>query len=168
MQDTCQWAIIALDEPLFGSPREGVARQSLAMSPSAKADKSLPAESSSPSVAHQARKNGDQLLEGDFPVGGEVPRAILAHDAGNHAVCEGPVSSRGIVHAIADPAISISFLAVLGVVGRVLVGASVAPEDRGELAAREGVANAESVVPAYPVMRPRAATKVTASPYQSE
>ena len=64
-------------------------------------------------------------------------------DTGDHAICEGPVRSRRIVHAVGRARNIDLVLGGLGIVGRVLVGAGIAPKNCSELAAREGVTHAE-------------------------
>lgn len=59
------------------------------------------------------------------------------------AVLHGPVGGRGVVHAVRGAIDARRVHGGLGVVGGVLVGAGVAPQDGGELGAREHVAHAE-------------------------
>ena len=90
-----------------------------------------------------AREDGYHLLEAHGFISGEVERAVQIVDSGDVAVGNCPVRSRSVVHAAGRALDARRVHGGLGVVGRVLVGAGVAPENRGELRARQRVAYAE-------------------------
>ena len=90
-----------------------------------------------------AREDGNHLLEAHGFIGGEVERAVQVVDSGDVAVDNRPVRGGGVVHAIGRALDPRCVHGGLGVVGRVLVGAGIAPENRGELRARQRIAHAE-------------------------
>ena len=92
--------VVALDEALSRRPGEGAAR-SVGRKLAVQERRQVAPRGVELGIGRaQAGEDGDELLEADVVVRGEVLRAVLAVEARDHAAFHGPVGGGGVVMEI--------------------------------------------------------------------